>query len=310
MANGFRLLLIGTILVASASVGTPAGQVAGQVMTTQTDPACLAKCAGTRDRAVTAANKLAADKEYYSVTSSNCWSLADAPNCPAVRQACRDACAPTYDNACMAACEPPFQACCAANDKTRAEREFDSCVAVCPMVPVQQIERRPEFTEMVNTATKMMQALGPNLEGFNPTQYNDVRRALAFMQVRASMAVHGSKFAVISGGAGRLWVMTADGRQVPLDGDAAALARGLVGGEMYGAAYQALVADLVTRTGLTKVETEDWIRQLRLAQGSSKGFKPGETLEFLPWQGAPTDARASSEHASIRGTINGGGDFI
>ena len=279
-------------------------------MQTQTDPACAAKCSSVRDRDVAAADKMQAGKLYFSAFDSNCWTLANAPNCAAVRQTCRDACAPKYENSCLAACEPPFQACCGANDKTRAERAFDVCVAACPMVPVAQMERRPEFTAMVDHATRMLQALGPNLEGFNLTQYNDMRRALAFMQVRASMAVNGSKFAVVSGGAGRLWVLTADGRQIPLSGDAAAMARGTVGGEMYGAAYEKLVADLVGRTGLTAVETRDWIRQIRFAHGSKKGFAPGETLEFLPWQGAPSDASASSEHASIRGSINGGGDFI
>ena len=285
------------------------------------DTACVAKCAATRDRGKAEADSMLAQRRYYSEGQSNCWSLSGAPQCAAIRQACRDACKPNYTNACMAACEPAFQSCCAANDKTRAEREHDACVALCPATKVAvpppppggdqkkdaTPDKKTEWTSLVKAANSALDTIG--LDKIPAERVDDMLRSLAFLQVRASMAVYGSKYTVVSGGAGRIWILTSDGKQVLLNATDADMVRGPANGEWYGAEYRNTVTRLTTLAGLSPQEAEDCIRQVRLANQRQK-FGAGETLEFPPWQGWPSGARASSEHSSIRGTINGGGDFI
>lgn len=332
-----RLSLLATIIVAafSAPVPVPSAQT-GEVMTPLPfetalaampqgvpDAACVAKCATQRDRELAEADKMLAGREYFSGFTSNCWSLENAPNCAVVRQTCRDAC--NYNDGCYAACSAAFQACCSANDKTRAQRYYDICVVRCPAskAPVAPpppppppsgdqskgatLDRKSEWTSLIRAANSLLDMVG--LDKLDPDQFNDMRRTLAFLQVRASMAVYGSKYAVVSGGAGRIWLLTTDGKQVLLNAKQSDMVRGPAQGEWQGAEYQNTLTTLTTLAGLSPEEAKDCINQVRLANQRQK-FGAGETLEFPPWQGWPTGARASSEHSSVRGTINGGGDFI
>lgn len=337
MANRLRLALLTAIIVAAFSIPVPtaettefmtplppeaafAGLDLGQDVP---DAACVAKCATRRDRGIAEADKMLAGREYYSGFSSNCWTLSNAPQCPAIHQTCRDAC--KYDNSCLAACSASFQACCGANDKTRAQRDYGTCVVQCPAskAPVAPpppppppggnqgtgatIDRKSEWTSLIKVANSLLDTVG--LDKLDLDQFNDMRRTLAFLQVRASMAVYGSKYAVVSGGAGRIWLLTTDGKQVLLNTKQSDMVRGPAQGEWQGAEYQNTLTTLTTLAGLSPEEARDCINQVRLANQRQK-FGAGETLEFPPWQGWPTGARASSEHTSIRGTINGGGDFI
>jgi hypothetical protein len=304
MANGIRLVIIGTMLAAASSAATPAHQQKAP------DPACVAKCGAARDRLVAEADRMQAGKEYYSVFSTNCWSITGAPNCAYVRQDCRDACAPKYDNACLAACEPPFQACCAANDKTRAAREFGVCAAACPLVEAPVLDRASAWTTLVKEANTKLATIGSDLGGMDLERFNDMRRALAFMQVRASMALHGAKYAIVAGGNGRMWIIRAGGQQVLLSDE---MSRSL---HNQPDRQQDLVSEegrtsaaLSQLAGITAEEALDCLRQTRIAAIRQK-LDPGTVLEFPPWQGWPQGALASSEHSSVRGTINGGGDFI
>ncbi|TAK13232.1 MAG: hypothetical protein EPO35_10545 [Acidobacteria bacterium] len=304
MAHAFRLFLVAAVMAATSSLP------AGQTRVEQTNPVCAAKCADARDRKVAAADKMLADKEYYSTSSSNCWTLTNAPNCTAIRATCQSACAPSYTRACLATCEPPFQACCAANDKTRAEREFDVCVAACPLVQAPTLDRASAWKTLVTEANTKLATVGSDLGGLDLERFNDMRRALAFMQVRASMALHGAKYAIVSGGNGRVWIIRAGGQQVLLSEEMSRSLHnqadprlGLVDEE------QRTSAALSQLAGITAEEALDCLRQTRIA-AIRKSLDPGTVLEFPAWQGWPQGALASSEHTSIRGTINGGGDFI
>ena len=121
--------------------------------------------------------------------------------------------------------------------------------------------------------------------------------------------MHGSKYTVVSGGAGRIWLLTSDGKQVLLNNDQSDMVRGPKTGMWTGPGYEKTLQDMTTLTGLTMDEAKDCINQVRLAN-QKRQFAAGEMLEFPPWQGWPQGALASSEHGSIRGTINGGGYFI
>jgi hypothetical protein len=337
MAHRQRLPLLAAIIVAAFSVPVPVPSAQTREVMTPVpretalaampqgvpDAACVAGCGAERDRAIAEADKQLAGRKYFSGFTSNCWSLENAPNCAAVRQTCRDAC--NYDDSCYAACSASFQACCYANDKTRAQRYYDICIVRCPASKAPAappppppppsgdqskgalIDRKSEWTSLIRVANSLLDMVG--LDKLDPDQFNDMRRTLAFLQVRASMAVYGSKYAVVSGGAGRIWLLTTDGKQVLLNAKQSEMVRGPAQGEWQGAEYQNTLTTLTTLAGLSPDEAKDCINQVRLANQRQK-FGAGETLEFPPWQGWPAGARASSEHSSVRGTINGGGDFI
>lgn len=142
MSDRQRLALLAAILITAVSVPASSAQTA-DVMTPlppvavlgavdfeqgTPDASCLTRCGAARDRAMAELK----DRKYWSLFDSNCWTLTGGPDCAATRQTCREACAPKYDNACMNACETPFQSCCAANDRTRAARDYDACVVQCP----------------------------------------------------------------------------------------------------------------------------------------------------------------------------------
>jgi hypothetical protein len=337
MSDRQRLPLLAAIIVAAFSAPDPSAQT-GEVMTPVPletaraampqgvpDAACVARCGAQRDRSVAEADLMLAGRKYFSGFSSNCWSgPPGSPQCAMLRQTCRDACAPKYDNACMAACEASFQSCCASNARVNAAHYYDVCVVECPAskaaVPPPPppppggdqskgatIDRESEWTSLIKVANSMLDAVG--LDKLDSDQFNDMRRTLAFLQVRASMALHGSKYTVVSGGAGRLWLLTADGKQVLLNATQSDMVRGPAQGEWHGAEYQNTLTALTTLAGVSPEEAKDCINQVRLANQRQR-FGAGETLEFPPWQGWPAGARASSEHSTIRGTINGGGDFI
>lgn len=339
MSERQRLPLLAVIIVAAFSTHDPSAQT-GEVMTPAAfatalyampqgvvESACAAKCQQGYDRAMNiAADKVPRRGYYAGLMSQDCpapWQAKTTTNaCVAAYFACDGKCG-TYDDRCKAPCLSALQTCCNANDTANIAHERDVCLQTCSAAPAPAagavppppppgsdqskgatIDRRSEWTSLLKIANAMLDTVG--LDKLDADQFDDMRRTLAFLQVRASMALHGSKYTVVSGGAGRLWLLTADGKQVLLHPAQSDMMRG---GVWYGTEYQNTLTALTTLAGLSPAEAFDCIRQVRLAN-QGKGFGAGETLEFLPWQGFPTDARASSEFASIRGTINGGGDFI
>lgn len=326
------LLFVTFVAALSASEPTAVAWVAFDFDQGAPDAACVAKCAVVRDREIAQADRLLSSREYFSKFDSNCWTLADAPNCAVVRQACRDACAPNYTSACMNACEMPFQTCCAANDRVRAQRGYDACVAECPAAkaavappqpPPEPEGGRPSLTIAFSTAAdarlayemkgwgqgkldawEAYQALRPAADRVA----DDVKRKAAFDEVRAHLKETGATFAVVSGGGGRLWVLRADGPPLLMPTNIATYMRmGAVGDPR-------VVAQLLSKQiNLAPDETEKLIQTIQLWGNFGSNFKSGQVLSFHPRksgaEGAP-DSWGSSEHGSVRGTINGTGDFI
>jgi hypothetical protein len=315
------VLTLPAVLVGAPASARQAG--ADEVSSTRTEPSCLARCASTRDaRTGNAATKLRA-RDYHSKFDSNCPSADGLPNCAGTRQACWDACGPKYERACMAACEPPFQSCCHSNDTALASRGYDACVAQCPAVPLGRgadaaqppkppagslgrgVDRADPFADLNARAA----ALAADLQELGLQQLDDLRRAAAFMQVSLDIAVTNAKFAVVSGGAGRIWVIFRDGRQVLLDGRLAGALRGE--GPSLGEALESM-KDVAKATGLSGPEVDN-VYMAMLAAAKRQAFGPGDVLYFPGpdgWPGHLPEWLASAEHSSIRGTINGGGDFI
>lgn len=340
MADRQRLSLWVAILITSLSIPAPAAQTAevitpvpfGALLTaldldqTVPDAACVARCATTRDRETAGADAMLRDRRYYSNFDSNCWTLTGGPNCAATRQTCREACAPKYDNACTNACETPFQSCCAANDRTRAARDYDACVVKCPATkaPVTSPTTPTGLDVMKDSSKSIDTALGVSFAGWGKEMLiaweayqatrppadraaDDARRAEAFNEVRADLAKTHAAFAVVSGGGGRLWILRPGGESILVDPNDV----GYIRLGMRGSMDDHLA--LAKRLHLSPDEIMQLTGTVETWPSFGSDFKSGQVLTFHPGmsggRGAPV-RKGSSEHTSIRGTINGGGDFI
>lgn len=347
MAIRQRLFLLSSLIVLAAFAPRPAAQPADVLASgpdallddaqqgTPDPDACVAKCAAVRDREVAWADKTLKERGFYSMFSSNCTEEKGQPKCVALRQTCREACGPKYETACTAACETPLQSCCYANKVAIEKVDYDACVNACPMskasIPGAQaappsaaasagkgaaIDKKAEWASMFKNASTMLEALAPGMDDLDLDRFNNLRRMLAFTQVSATLGQNDGKFAMVSGGDGRIWIIGADGRQTPLSKELAATLRGE---GVKGAGQQSAIDDL-EKKGLTHEDAVNLVSSITMydiedpAQHFSSDFKPGAVWYFPKnsgWSDAvKKKATASSEHSSIRGTINGGGDFI
>lgn len=305
------------------------------------DPQCVSACTSERDRLVGAADKTLSAQGYFSKFSSNCTEDTGQPRCTALRQTCWDACGPKYDNACMARCELPFQNCCHTNAVSWAEKNYNVCVARCPAAaaltapPVGgavtapgatgrgAAEAKTEYGRMLTSLNAMLAALGNRLDGMDIDRLNNLRRSLAFMQVTATLAEHNGRFAMVSGGNGRIWIIKPGGEQVLLSAAASAAMRtGYPDGTAEDARYATALKGLLA-AGLSEQDAGIVMNNIALYNTSALsdrkfytgGFTPGEVWYFPKdgnWakEAQPNVVIGSSEHSSVRGTINGGGDFI
>jgi hypothetical protein len=294
------------------------------------DPACVARCGATRDREIAGAENLLKTRGFYALFETNCTEEKGQPLCTALRQDCREACAPKYETKCMAACDAPFQNCCYSNGVAMAKTIYDQCVSQCPMSKAAALgggaapaaaasvgkgttlDKKSEWDKMLKTASTMLEALGPGIDGLDLDRFNDLRRMLAFTQVSARLGEMDGQYAVVSGGNGRLWVILASGKQVEIDESLCESVRGRNEGPDSMAKAMAAGDMLKKAAGLSNEDIGKIFSAIEVAE--IDGFKPGDFLTF-PKNGKwpPEIAKkysASSEHSSIRGSINGGGDFI
>lgn len=343
MSDRQRLsLLAATLIITAASVPASSAQTA-DVMTpvppaamlaaagleqVAPDASCLTRCGSVRDRRIAELK----GRNYWSAFDGiQCQPLAAGPNCLAQREACRAACDPKNYSACINACNQPFQSCCAAADQIRVTQDYDACVVKCPAskVPAEPIkppttgdpgkgatiDKKAEFAKMLNYANTMLQAVGPGLDGFDLERFNNLRRSLAFMQVTAALAETNGKFAVVSGGGERLWIILPSGKQIPLGEELGKIFRqhSRESGIRRLDADRAAMEQVKSLTGFSDSEIGDLFNAVGMAD-VGQPFAPGEMLIFPKGGGWPPDLSkkflASSEHSSVRGTINGGGDFI
>lgn len=335
-----RVPLLAVIIVAAFSAPYPSAQY-GEVMTRApfatalyampqgaAESACAAKCQQGYDRAM----KVAADK----VGRRGYYAAPGASDCPAPRQAttttnacvaayfaCDGKCG-TYDDKCKAPCVSALQTCCHANDTANIAHDRDVCLQTCSAAPAPSagatvkgatIDTTSEWAALLDSTTTMLRALGQDPGDLDPTRLNEVRRSLAFMQVAAAMALNNGKFSLVSGGQGRLWLIKRDGTQIQIDPAMARDLRGLPSG-VTGAESVARgekVHLYLQNLGFSYKEAVDIWNGMALAS-TGRPFAPGEFMVFPADGGWPKELkgrfRTSAEHASIRGTINGGGDFI
>jgi hypothetical protein len=339
MSERQRLPLLAVIIVAAFSAPDPSAQ-AGAVMTPApfatapyalpqggVESTCAAKCQQGYDRAINiAADKVARRAYYAAPASANCpapWQATTATNaCVAAYFACDGKCG-TYDDRCKAPCVSALQTCCNANDAANIAHERDVCLQTCSAAPSPaaatgkdaSVDPKSEWAVLFDTTTTMLKALGQEGGGIDPTRLNEVRRALAFVQVTAAMAMNNGKFSLVSGGQGRLWLIKRDGTQIQVDPavarDLRGFAPGLSGAE--GLARAEKTHLYFQNLGFSYKEAVDLWNGMALAS-MGRPFAPGEFVVFPADGGWPKELKGhfftSAEHASIRGTINGGGDFI
>lgn len=336
MSDRQRLVLLAAILISAVSVPASSAQTAdGMTPAPQVTPdaSCLTRCGAARDRRIAELK----GRNYWSAFDGiQCRPLAAGPNCLAQRGACRGACGTA---ACIDGCNQPFQSCCAAADQVRVTQDYDACVVQCPASkapaePVKHapagdlgkgatIDKKAEFAKMLNYANTMLQAVSPGLDGLDLERFNNLRRSLAFMQVTAALAQNGGRYAMVSGGGGRIWILRPDGTQKQLDvKTAAALRRATPSDEDADVRDKEAMVGMIA-AGLAETEAGQILSNIAVYNTTvlsddhfhAGGFPPGAVWYFPDGDGWSTEATknkslASSEHSSVRGTINGGGDFI
>ncbi len=352
MAGSHRFSLWAAILIAAMTVPVPAARSA-EVMTSVPanavlavmnldrdqavpDAACVARCTSEFNFYKNAADSALARGIYTSgMSGSNCTEEKGQPQCTMTWRTCDNACRPN-DAACRAACNATFQNCCHDNKLARLAADRAQCVAQCPgtQAPTTTgtgggtgqgatLNKKAEFEKMRNYATAMLEAMGPGLEQLDLEPFNNLRRMLAFAQVSATLAEHNGRFAMVSGGQGRIWIIGADGNQKLLDAKTAALLRKPAYSDAEAEANHAAAKAGLMASGLSETDVLDLfnniagydIGALSDRKFSTGGFAPGEVWYFPKdgnWSKEATANKvvASSEHSSVRGTINGGGDFI
>jgi len=284
------------------------------------DAACVARCQAEFDRSVVGANALLKSRQYSNASCPGAWD-SGVYQCSIDWQSCTSKCKGPYDNACFAPCNATLQTCCHSTALRNAGHAKEVCLQSCPPATPRLmgcVQPAPAaggaaggapaseapWTALLKQMNAMASALGPRAEGLDLQQFNNVRRNLAFMQVSAELKAAGRKFAVVSGGSGRLWVVLPGARSVLVDADTALALRGLPPASLTGDPYEALAK----QTGLDKGD----VLSLRntLVDADNKGAsKPGDVF-FFPEDSIRCWQLGSSEHGSVRGTINGTGDFI
>lgn len=327
--HGWGRAVAATVLVAAG------GQVWAQSppQTTVVDSACAARCRSDYDRAVaSAAAKLKERKYYQGLASGNCptpWNMTENA-CSTAFLACDGKCG-LYDVACRRACTDAFQPCCHANEVLNAEHYRERCLGDCPKVaapgPVGVLEK------LESPRSKEAAAMRVNLAPFGPVREaaweelqatktaaertsDNERRQAVFRQAHADLSRMNGKFVVVSGGGGRLWIVRADGTAVKIPANLAGALRAGLGSDE--AAVARTVAGLSAGMGLDANDARrlvDTVVQWKtnMLTDFGEGFAPGQALYFPGGTGWPEQvmrAHGSSEHATIRGSINGGGDFI
>lgn len=159
-------------------------------------------------------------------------------------------------------------------------------------------DRRATWTSLLAQMITAMNALAPAIEALDLPRFDDLRRDLAFMQVTAELTAHDSKFAVVAGGNGRVWVLLRNGHRVLLDGmDGATLAD-------WAAAWD----DAEVRLQHAGLEPLDVLSMRNTIPRARNGDGFPATVHYFPPDSINWWLVGSSEHATIHGTINGGGD--
>ena len=279
------------------------------------DAACAAKCQQVYDRDMRAADAKLSGKDYYvAMGSGDCpapWKTPNTANACLVTFLDCDGNCGSFE--CKAKCRAALQPCCYANDIGNRAHDRDVCLAACPKGPT---------APTASTAPKRMLTpaeLEPRSDtrdvGMSPEDYDNWRRTRALDEVQGKLSEMKGAFAVVSGGQGHLWVVKANGERLRLADDLAGWLRLIERGfktpneELAYGSAQDKAYERLRAMGFAADDAVHIAESIALGGG----FPAGKAMYFPPngqWPAEMLRYRVSSEHSSVRGTINGGGDFI
>lgn len=279
------------------------------------DLECAAECQKEYGRGAGIAEGILQRRGYsYSASSTNCSTAWDSTRyqCAVDHEVCTSRCA-LSDAACKSPCSAAFQACCYTTALGNADHYRAECLKGCARRTAAEAATQAGMTprETVALAQEAMESLRTDAEKAS----DEALRQKAFEEARAKLVEKRAAFALLVGGAGRLWIVRADGAPVLLSrANRDLLRRGAPADPEK--AVQGLLAQ--ADLGLSGAEARNIVNALQqwpMVTGTqmTAELKAGDGLYFPPGEMAPEELRraiGSSEHASIRGTINGGGDFI
>lgn len=244
------------------------------------DQACLSECNSSYPLDVQSAKNVFDAKAYYcGYTETNCWSRSTVP--PGQPDPCWSLCddSPYDDNA--------FQSCCFESAQINAQYSYDRCVAACPEVsPPPPPNPTPGCPSQQCTFSFQSWAPYPDCECLAPLNYWEKVKERFTMKITS---IQGTVWIKKNGKSPKI-ILTSD--MVIEPGDIIATSED--GG---------ITLERELPNGGRHVET---LSQLQTLQ--SVAYCGGKICDFTDI--AVLGGVASSEHSSVRGTINGGGDFI
>ncbi|MFA6048828.1 MAG: hypothetical protein WC792_02680 [Candidatus Micrarchaeia archaeon] len=239
---------------------------------------CVQACAADRDKWIKiGADKAASDSYYCGLTESNCWSRSSTP--PGQPDPCWKMCT---DPECSpwSKCDAQFQACCAESARLNEESSYIKCVANCPPEDSNLTAPALSATETPLPSVPAEQAT-PNVSGEQPSPTPSLGEVYEKSTFKVDFAD------------GDVTITTRDGKVVS---------------PQYGEEIGPDATITVGKSGngfvRIKVMRQDSIFPVYVTVNA------GTTFKFSLNTKGFSKALASSEHASVRGTINGGGDFI
>ncbi len=267
-------------------------------------PTCVSGCNSSYTREVQAEqSKLTAKSYYCGYTDTNCWSREGVTG----SDPCWSMCSVSPFN------NDAFQSCCFQSAQMNAQRSFDQCVAACPEatpnapvvptpnqtnpnqtnttapIPAGQVKPEPVLSGCLPRACQYSfesWAPWPDCECMAPLNYWEKVKERYTMKVNS---ISGTVWIKKNGKSPKI-LLTSNMKIEP--GDIIATSEG-----------GAVTIERELPAGGKQIET---LSQLQTLQSVAYcAGKPCNLNDIALLGGI-----ASSEHSSIRGTINGGGDFI
>lgn len=244
------------------------------------DQACLSECNSSYTQEVNGEKNLFDAKGYYcGFTDTNCWARSTNPS--GQPDPCWSLCyVSPYDN-------NAFQSCCFESAQINAQKSYDRCVAACPEEQI-PLPKPPEPNCQPEQCTYSFQSWAPypDCECLAPLNYWNKVKERFTMKVTS---ITGTVWIKKNGKSPRI-LLTKE--MVVEPGDIIATSEN-----------GAITVERELPNGGRHVETLSKLQTLESVAYCSG--KPCDFTDVVVLHGF-----ASSEHSSIRGTINGGGDFV
>lgn len=244
------------------------------------DPVCLSDCNSSYTNAVSGDKAIFDAKGYYcGSTDTNCWSRSTVQS--GQPDPCWSLCYQSpFDN-------NGFQACCFESAQINAQKSYDSCVAACPEKQI-PLPKPPEPNCQPEQCQYSFESWAPypDCECLAPLNYWNKVKERFTMKVTS---ITGTVWIKKNGKSPRI-ALTKE--MVVEPGDIIATSEN-----------GAITVERDLPNGGRHVETLSKLQTLESVAYCSG--KPCDFTDVVVLHGF-----ASSEHSSVRGTINGGGDFV